>query len=207
MSDNDMEGIDLNSGSSDKSNVDTGVNVGTGDTPRGGDIVGFLKSGRFIDIDREETLEGIKSAIEDLDDGEFSYPESRQGRPDPADKIIDYLERLFTLKLEIEEQRASVVRGTTTQSGRSNAAEVNKGSMRRHFEVFYDVNTASSPLIVDVSSDGGTWKSFTELTIPSGGETDVAQGDTVYPYVRAYFDTSVQDTEVNKIEVISAGGY
>lgn len=106
----------------------------------------------------------------------------------------------------LERQRINTVDDQSTSTGPSNAAEIQLGQFRKDFEVFYDVNTAAGDLVIEVSLDSSTWRDFAQLSIPAGGDRDVAQGETTYTYARAYIENSASDSAVNLVEIVGKGG-
>lgn len=105
----------------------------------------------------------------------------------------------------LEQQRIEARKSETTSSGKDNAAELRLGQFRKDFNIYYDITTGGDDLIVEVSLDGNTWREFETVSIPAAGETDIAQGDTTYTWVRVYASDSISDSNINIIEIVGRG--
>jgi hypothetical protein len=86
---------------------------------------------------------------------------------------------------------------TDTASGttESNAAVVDLGSTTKDFDVFYDTSGAAT-ITIEVSKDNATWRPLQQIQ-PSSADSDIAQFDTSYRYVRAYIDQNRNALEIS----------
>jgi hypothetical protein len=86
---------------------------------------------------------------------------------------------------------------TDTASGttESNAAVVDLGSTTKDFDVFYDTSGAAT-ITIEVSKDNATWRQLQQIQ-PSSADSDIAQFDTSYRYVRAYIDQNRNALEIS----------
>lgn len=109
----------------------------------------------------------------------------------------------------LEQSRIQAKKDETTSSGTDDAAELELGEFRKDFDIYYDINSgggANNNLVIEVSLDSNTWRPYEEVSIPAGGEEDIAQGSTTYTWVRAYVDDSISDTNINLVELVAKGG-
>lgn len=188
MADNDLEGI--SSG---------GEELKTDD-----EIEGVKSGQKLLEGKRQAIVEGIERGFDVLEDSLIPTQAQPQG-DGPAQRVINAMFNLFTQRLEIEESRIQPVSDTTTSSGTSTAAVVEKGARRQNFAIFYNFDTGDDDVEIEVSLDGESWKPFASLTIPNGGDRDVATGQSVYTHIRVYPGDNFDDTDINLLQVVSSG--
>lgn len=88
----------------------------------------------------------------------------------------------------------SILTASTSNTGSSNAAEIQLGKKRVAFDVAYDLS-GSATITVEVSSDGTTWRTF--QTVNSSGTNSTLTEDTAFEYVRAYADQNLNTLEMS----------
>lgn len=91
---------------------------------------------------------------------------------------------------------------STSSAGSSSAAKIKPGPNRATIDVFVDVTTASGDVIVEVSSDGSTWRQLSATSVSTGGVW--INETSTYAYARVYAQSAFSDADINVIE-ISAG--
>jgi len=165
-----------------------------------GDELGGIRQGQnIVEILEEAIPEGIDIRPEDVLEGEVEPP-------DGSSEIVQALYKLYFERLRLEEQRIAPVQDKTTTTNKSQAAEINKGAWRQRYAVFFNFDTGTDDLKIEVSLDGNTWRPYASLPISQGGETDVATGRAVFTYIRAFPGSNFNDSNVNLVQIISAGG-
>lgn len=109
----------------------------------------------------------------------------------------------------LEQQRIQAKKSETTSSGSDNAAELELGQFRKDFDIYYNIDSgggASDNIVIEVSLDSNTWRPYETVSIPVGGEEDIAQGSSTYTWVRVYVDDAISDTDINLVELVARGG-
>lgn len=170
------------------------------DTPLSGIEIGD----KLVEGNRLAIVEGIKRRAEEVTD-RFLPEQPSTGAQVGLRQVIDSMFQLFRRRAELEERRISPVRDATTSTGSSTAATIAKGSRRQSFDIFYDLDSNDGELIVEVSLDKNTWRPYASLDIPSGGDRDIATGETVYTFVRVYPEDDFDNSDVNLVEIVSSG--
>lgn len=185
-----------------------------------------------VRITAEDILPGSEDIIgggdgDDGDDGDIDQPPSIIVEPPPVDvgdpkdynqelrALIQQLNGLNTLVQRLRQYLISsnlqdrserqLITDSTTVAGDDDAAEIQLGIVRQKFEVFFDFETSTGNLQIDVSQNGSTWRPFATVNIDPTNQVDIAKSDTVYRYVRAYPTTGFDDTDINIVEVVSSG--
>jgi len=79
--------------------------------------------------------------------------------------------------------------------GSGNAASVDLGSLRSDVDIHVDTS-GDATLTVEVSKDGGTWRTFEELSY-TGASEGMEQFTTTYKHMRAYLDQNRNLVEIS----------
>lgn len=94
---------------------------------------------------------------------------------------------------------------TTSVTGSADAAEVETGDFRKDVDIYFSATTGNDDIIVQVSNDAITWRTVQQLNVASGGESDLAQFNFAWRYVRAYPGGGFADSEINEVTVSAKG--
>jgi len=108
-------------------------------------------------------------------------------------------------RILLEEQRVKAIKSETTSAGSDEAAEVALGPFRKDFDVYYDIESGAGSLEIEVSLDSNSWRFFDSVSLPVGGEVDIAQGKTAYRFVRAFVTDGVADSDIERVELVAKG--
>jgi hypothetical protein len=168
-------------------------------------LEGIAQGQDLLEGNVESIVEGIERGPEGLSD--MLLPEVGRGEGVERNPVVEALYELFRQRAELEERRIQPVTDTTTSAGESTAATIQKGVRRTQFEIFYNLDSGADDLMVEVSMDGNSWKPYASLDIPGGGDMDVATGQTIFTNVKAYPGEDFDDTDINKVQAVSAGGF
>lgn len=176
-----------------------------GEPLRSDDAIEGVRQGQvLIKGGQQPIVEGIERSPEDLQD--ILLPDQPSGGSGGGgSSLTQLLVQLFRQRAQLEQDRIRPVSDSTTSAGSGTAAVIEKGARRNQFEVFYDLDSGADDIVIEVSLDGSSWKPYASLSVPAGGDRDVATGQTVFTNVRVYPGNSFDDTDVNLIQVVSAG--
>lgn len=99
----------------------------------------------------------------------------------------------------------SPISSSSTGAGTGNAVSLDLGDFRRNVELKYDVATTGT-LVIEVSTDNSTWRTYENIETAVGGEANIFQYTTAYRYTRAYADSNdFSDANITLLELVAKG--
>jgi len=147
-----------------------------------------------VPLPRAEAIDEVEQAnvfVIDDDTGESVQPLVAEGR-----LLVETLLGDEGVTLETEDP----ISDEASESGVTGGVELDLGGRFREFDLYYSVEVDGS-IIIEVSSDGDTWRPF--IDHETDGETEaILQERTTFSYVRAYADAGdFDDGDVNALEI------